>query len=125
MENENEVLDQTADEVKTGVRFANDLDDELKQKIRDAAAKHIDELLEAQDFSINDIAQLAGVSHGSVKSRAKTLASAADIVTAILSGTRAGGTKKGPSMESVKSFIDSLDAEAKAKFMAELGLTAV
>lgn len=115
-------LDVAEAEAKTGVRFANDLSDELKQKIRDAAAKRIDELLEAPEFSINDIAQLSGVSHGSVKGRAKTLASAADIVEAILSGTRAGGGKKAPSVEAVKSFIDSLDPDAKAKFMAELGL---
>lgn len=116
-------IDVAEAEAKTGVRFANDLSDELKQKVRDAAAKRIDELLEAPEFSINDIAQLSGVSHGSVKGRAKTLASAADIVEAILSGTRAGGGKKAPSVEAVKSFIDSLDPDAKAKFMAELGLT--
>lgn len=119
IENENEV------EVKTGIRFANDFDDELKAKIKEAAAKRIDELLEAEEFSINDIAQLAGVSHGSVKGRAKTLASAAEIVNAILSGSRAGGAKKGPSMDSIKSFVESLDADAKAKFLAELGITAV
>lgn len=122
MENENEI---ETTEVKTGIRFANDFDDELKAKIKEAAAKRIDELLEADEFSINDIAQLAGVSHGSVKGRAKTLASAAEIVNAILSGTRAGGTKKAPSMDSIKSFVESLDPEAKAKFLAELGITAV
>lgn len=122
MENENEI---ETTEVKTGIRFANDFDDELKAKIKEAAAKRIDELLEADEFSINDIAQLAGVSHGSVKGRAKTLASAAEIVNAILSGTRAGGTKKAPSMDSIKSFVESLDPEAKAKFLSELGITAV
>lgn len=122
--NENEIP-ETETEVKTGIRFANDFDDELKAKIKEAAAKRIDELLEADEFSINDIAQLAGVSHGSVKGRAKTLASAAEIVNAILSGTRAGGTKKAPSMDSIKSFVESLDPDAKAKFLAELGITAV
>jgi 4-diphosphocytidyl-2C-methyl-D-erythritol kinase len=122
MENENEI---ETTEVKTGIRFTNDFDDELKAKIKEAAAKRIDELLEADEFSINDIAQLAGVSHGSVKGRAKTLASAAEIVNAILSGTRAGGTKKAPSMDSIKSFVESLDPEAKSKFLAELGITAV
>lgn len=123
MDEENKLVDVAEGEAKTGVRFANDLSDELKQKIRDAAAQRIDELLKAPEFSINDIAQLSGVSHGSVKGRAKTLASAADIVEAILSGARAGGGKKAPSVEAVKSFIDSLDPDAKAKFMAELGLT--
>lgn len=122
---ENEVENPEIAEVKTGIRFANDFDDELKAKIKEAAAKRIDELLEADEFSINDIAQLAGVSHGSVKGRAKTLASAAEIVNAILSGTRAGGTKKAPSMDSIKSFVESLDPEAKAKFLAELGIQAV
>lgn len=121
---ENEVETETT-EIKTGIRFANDFDDELKAKIKEAAAKRIDELLEADEFSINDIAQLAGVSHGSVKGRAKTLASAAEIVNAILSGTRAGGTKKAPSMDSIKSFVESLDPDAKAKFLAELGIQAV
>lgn len=125
MENEVEIPETETAEVKTGIRFANDFDDELKAKIKEAAAKRIDELLEADEFSINDIAQLAGVSHGSVKGRAKTLASAAEIVNAILSGTRAGGTKKAPSMDSIKSFVESLDPEAKAKFLSELGITAV
>ena len=125
IENENELDTADVVEPKTGVRFANDLDDELKAKIKEAAAQRLDALLEASEFSINDIAQLAGVSHGSVKGRAKSLASAADIVNAILSGSRSGGGKKAPSVDSIKSFIESLDADAKAKFMAELGLTAV
>ena len=112
------------DEIKeTGVRFANDLSDELKARIKEEAAKRVDELLELTEFSMGNIVQLAGVSHSSVKSRAKTLSSAADIITAILNGERAnGGTKKAPSTESIKSFLDSLSAEDRAKFLAELGI---
>lgn len=118
---------ETAEEevkVETTVRFANDLSDEVKARIKEEAAKRIEALVEKEEFSVNDIAQIAGVSHGSVKGRAKKLASAQDIVTAILDGTRASasGPRK-PSVDSIKSFLDSLDEEAKAKFMAELGLT--
>lgn len=115
---------EAAEETVTGIRFANDLSDEVKARIKEEAAKRVEALVEKDEFSINDIAQLAGVSHGSVKGRAKKLASASDIVTAILDGTRASasGPRK-PSVESIKSFLDSLDEEAKAKFMAELGLT--
>lgn len=115
---------ETAEETVTGIRFANDLSEEVKARIKEEAAKRVEALVEKDEFSINDIAQLAGVSHGSVKGRAKKLASASDIVTAILDGTRASasGPRK-PSVDSIKSFLDSLDDEAKAKFMAELGLT--
>ena len=94
---------------------------ELKDRIKAEAAKRIEELLEQTDFSMNDLGQLAGVSHGSVKGRAKTLASASDIVTAVLDGVRATGTRK-PSTESVKSLLDSMSPEQKQKFLAELGL---
>lgn len=107
---------------ETKVTFANDFSDELKARIKDEAAKRIDTLCEASEFSMNDLAQLAGVSHGSVKGRAKTMTSAAQIVEAILSGNRSNGGKKKTSVESVKSFLDSLDADARAKFLAELGL---
>lgn len=115
---------EATEETVTGIRFANDLSDEVKARIKEEAAKRVEALVEKDEFSINDIAQLAGVSHGSVKGRAKKLASASDIVTAILDGTRASasGPRK-PSVDSIKSFLDSLDEEAKAKFMAELGLT--
>ena len=80
---------ENEEETKTGIRFANDFNDELKDRIKAEAAKRIEELLEQTDFSMNDLSQLAGVSHGSVKGRAKTLASASDIVTAVLDGVRA------------------------------------
>lgn len=109
-------------EEKNTISFANDLSDELKNRIKEEAAKRIDTLVEAAEFSMNDLAQLAGVSHGSVKGRAKTMASAAQIIEAILNGSRVGGKRKQASVESVKSFIDSLDPEKKAAFLAELGL---
>jgi hypothetical protein len=118
MENENEV----EVEVKSGVRFQNDLTDELKTRIKEEAAKRFEELVEQDEFSINDIAQLAGVSHGSIKGRANTLASAADIVTAVLDGVRATGGSRKPSTESVKSLLDSMTPEQKAAFLAQLGL---
>lgn len=107
---------------ETKVTFANDFSDELKARIEDEAAKRIDTLCEASEFSMNDLAQLTGVSHGSIKGRAKTMTSAAQIVEAILNGSRSNGGKKKTSVESVKSFIDSLDADARAKFLADLGL---
>lgn len=115
MENENE-------ETQSGVRFANDLSDELKTRIKDEAAKRIEELIEQPDFSVNDLAKLAGVAHGSIKGRAKTLASAADIVTAVLDGVRATGGSRKPSTESVKSLLDSMTPEQKSAFLAQLGL---
>lgn len=112
---------ENEEETKTGIRFANDFSDKLKDRIKAEAAKRIEELLEQTEFSMNDLSQLAGVSHGSVKGRAKTLASASDIVTAVLDGVRATGTRK-PSTESVKSLLDSMSPEQKQKFLAELGL---
>lgn len=109
-------------EEKTSVSFANDFSDELKNRIKTEAIKRIEALVDATEFSMNDLAQLAGVSHGSVKGRAKTMTSAAQIIEAILNGSR-NGKKKQASVESVKSFIDSLDPEKKAAFLAELGLT--
>lgn len=106
----------------TGIRFVNDLSDELKSRIKDEAAKRLEELLGKEEFSLNDLSQLSGVSHGSVKGRAKTLASASEIVAAILDGTRTGSKGKKPNVDSIKSFLDSLDADARAKFLAELGL---
>lgn len=119
MENENENQEI---EIK-GVRFANDLSEELKARIKNEAIKRVEALIEQEDFSVNDIAKLAGVAHGSIKGRAKTLTSAEAIITAVLDGTRtATGTRK-QSTASIKSFLDSLDAEDRAKFLAELGLT--
>jgi hypothetical protein len=119
----NEVENQEVESIETkGVRFANDLSDELKARVKDETVKRIEALLEQEDFSVNDIAKLAGVAHGSIKGRAKTLTSAEAIITAVLDGTRAAGGTRKPSTDSIKSFIDSLDNEAKAKFLAELGL---
>ena len=115
MENEIEVEPKS-------VRFTNDLSEDLKARIKDEAAKRIEALVEKEDFSVNDLAQLAGVAHGSIKGRAKTLASAEAIITAVFDGTRASGGTRKPSTDSIKSFIDSLDADAKTKFLAELGL---
>lgn len=105
-------------------RFANDLSDELKARVIEASAKRISDLLGAESFSMNELAVLAGVNRGSVKCRAKTLTSASEIVTYILDGVRAGGSKKKPSTEAVKSLLDSMSAEEKANFLAELGITA-
>ena len=117
----NEVENETEIETR-GVRFANDLTAEVKARIKDEANKRIEALIEKEEFSINDIAQIAGVSHGSIKGRAKSLASAEAIIVAVLDGTRATGGVRKPNTDSIKSFIDSLDADAKAKFLAELGL---
>jgi hypothetical protein len=120
---ENEMPEVNGAEVTapTSIRFQNDLPEELKERIKAEAAKRIEELVAKDEFSINDIAQLAGVSHGSIKGRAKSLASAADIVTAVLDGARSGGTRK-PSVDSVKSLLDSMTPEEKQKFLAELGV---
>lgn len=123
MNEENVTLETAEAEDKKGVRFANDFTPETKQRIRDEAAKRIDALLEKAEFSFNDLSQLSGVAHGSVKGRAKTLASAEAIVTAILNGERAAGGARKPSVDSIKSFLESLDPEARAKMLAELGIT--
>ena len=120
MANENENENDIA--VTGGVSFVNDLTDEVKDRIRAAAKDRIETLLAAQEFTINNLAQLVGVTHGSIKNRSKSLASAEAIVTAVLNGERAT-SKKTANPESIKSFIDSLSAEDKAKFLAELGLT--
>lgn len=71
---ENEMPEVTGAEVTApiSIRFQNDLSEELKDRIKAEAAKRIDELVVKDEFSINDIAQLAGVSHGSIKGRAKS-----------------------------------------------------
>lgn len=116
-----EIEVQGADESteSTTVLFTNDLSDELKERVKTEAAKRIEDLLNKPELSRNDLSQLSGVSHGSIKGRAKTLASAADIITAVLDGVRASGTRK-PTVESVKSFLDSLSEEEKKAFIAQI-----
>lgn len=99
--------------------FANNLNDGLKAKLRDAATKRIETLLAKADLTCNDIAALVGVSHGSIKARSEKIADVAGIVDAVLSGARSS-TKKKPSEESVKTFLSSMSPEEREKFLAEL-----
>ncbi|WP_407448675.1 hypothetical protein [Fibrobacter sp.] len=117
MAEEIEVTEKTTVEIQT---FTNDIDDALKERIRETAAKRIEELLEKPVLTRGDLVHLAGVAHGSIKSRAEKFSSAAELITAVLDGVRASGTRQ-PSVESVKSFLDSLSPEDKAKFLAQIG----
>lgn len=99
--------------------FTNDIDESLKARIKDEAAKRIAEILDKPTLTRGDLVHLAGVSNGSIKSRAESIGSAAGIITAIFDGVRATGTRK-PSVESVKSFLDSLTPEEKQKFLAQI-----
>lgn len=99
--------------------FTNDIDESLKERIKDEAAKRIAEILDKPTLTRGDLVHLAGVSNGSIKSRAESIGSAAGIITAIFDGVRATGTRK-PSIESVKSFLDSLTPEEKQKFLAQI-----
>ena len=100
-------------------KFTNDINDELKDRIRQEAAKRIDEILDKPVLTRGDLVHLTGVSNGSVKNRAKKIESAAELIVAVLDGVRATGTRQ-PSVESVKSFLDSLSPEDKAKFLAQI-----
>lgn len=102
--------------------FANDINDELKGRIKEEAAKRIDEILLQQSFTTNDISALCGISHGSVKSRAKSIDSAAGIITAVLDGKRTGGKQKAVNQASVKAMLESMTAEERAKFLNECGI---
>ena len=117
MAEEIEVTETTAAEIQ---QFTNDISDELKARIREEAAKRIDEILDKPALTRGDLVHLAGVSHGSIKSRAEKFSSASELITAVLDGVRATGTRQ-PSVESVKSFLDSLSPEDKAKFLAQIG----
>lgn len=117
MAEEIEVTETTAAEVQ---QFTNDISDELKARIREEAANRVDEILGKPTLTRGDLVHLAGVSHGSIKSRAAKFNSASELITAILDGVRASGTRQ-PSVESVKSFLDSLSPEDKAKFLAQIG----
>ena len=99
--------------------FTNDIDESLKERIKDEAAKRIAEILDKPTLTRGDLVHLAGVSNGSIKSRAESIGSAAGIITAIFDGVRATGTRK-PSVESVKSFLDSLTPEEKQEFLAQI-----
>lgn len=99
--------------------FTNDIDESLKERIKDEAAERIAEILKKPTLTRGDLVHLAGVSNGSIKSRAQSIGSAAGIITAIFDGVRATGTRK-PSVESVKSFLDSLSPEEKAAFLAQI-----
>ena len=99
--------------------FTNDIDESLKERIEAEAAKRIAEILDKPTLTRGDLVHLAGVSNGSIKSRAESIGSAAGIITAIFDGVRATGTRK-PSVESVKSFLDSLTPEEKQKFLAQI-----
>ena len=99
--------------------FTNDIDESLKERIKDEAAKRIAEILDKPTLTRGDLVHLAGVSNSSIKSRAQSIGSAAGIITAIFDGVRATGTRK-PSVESVKSFLGSLSPEQKAAFLAQI-----
>lgn len=99
--------------------FTNDIDESLKERIKDLSIKRIAEILDKPTLTRGDLVHLAGVSNGSIKSRAESIGSAAGIITAIFDGVRATGTRK-PSVESVKSFLDSLTPEEKQKFLAQI-----
>lgn len=111
-----------AEEEKNVKTFANDIGDDLKARIKDEAAKRIDELLLQEQFTMNDISALCGISHGSVKSRAKSIDSAAGIVTAVLDGKRTGGKQKAVNQASVKAMLESMTAEERSKFLNECGI---
>lgn len=122
-ENENSVEMETKNgtpvptaEVQT---FTNDLDDELKARILEEADSRLKELMAKPVLTKGDLVQLAGVSHGSIKSRAEKLSSAAEIIKAVFDGVRASGTRV-PTVESVKSFLDSLSEEEKKAFLAQI-----
>lgn len=115
METKNGQLVPTA-EVQT---FTNDLDDELKNRILEEGETRLKELMAKPVFTKGDLVQLAGVSHGSIKSRAEKLSSAAEIIKAVFDGVRASGTRA-PTVESVKSFLDSLSEEEKKAFLAQI-----
>lgn len=123
IENENAVEMETKNgqpvptaEVQT---FTNDLDDELKNRILEEADTRLKELMAKPVLTKGDLVQLAGVSHGSIKSRAEKLSSAAEIIKAVFDGVRASGTRV-PTVESVKSFLDSLSEEEKKAFLAQI-----
>ena len=99
--------------------FTNDIDNDLKERIKAEAAERIADILNKPTLTRGDLVHLAGVSNGSIKSRAQSISSAAGIITAIFDGVRATGTRQ-PSVESVKSFLDSLSPEDKQKFLAEI-----
>lgn len=99
--------------------FTNDIDEALKERIKAEAADRIAQILDKPTLTRGDLVHLAGVSNGSIKSRAESIGSAAGIITAIFDGVRATGTRK-PSVESVKSFLDSLTPEEKQKFLAQI-----
>lgn len=103
------------------LRLKNDLSEELKNRIRQEVSKRLDTLFQQEDFSVNDISQLSGVAHGSVRSRAKTMSSVSEIVTAIFDGTRKNPSGK-PTVQSVKSLIESMTTEQRSQFLREIGL---
>ena len=118
--NENDFKDSV--ETKTEVQvqtFTNDISEELKARIRAEGVKRIDEILEQPTLTRGDLVHLAGVSHGSIKSRAEKMNSAAEIITAIFDGVRAEGVRT-PSVASVKSFLESLSPEEKQKFLDQV-----
>lgn len=112
---------KSEDAVKTDatLQFTNDFSAEDKAKIKDVCAKAIAETLEQPVLTVNALARLAQVAHGSIKSRAKNTSSAREIVFGIINGVRATRT---PSVnaDSVKSFIGSLPEEEKQKMLNEL-----
>lgn len=123
IENENSVEMETKNgqpvptaEVQT---FTNDLDDELKNRILEEADTRLKELMAKPVLTKGDLVQLAGVSHGSIRSRAEKFSSAAEIIKAVFDGVRASGTRV-PTVESVKSFLDSLNEEEKRAFLAQI-----
>ena len=102
-------------------RLKNDIPEDLKARIRDEVTKRIESLLQQEDFSTNDMSQLTGIAHGSVRARTKTMSSAAEIITAVFNGTRKSPSGK-PTVQSVKALVESMTPEERTRFLAEIGL---
>ena len=68
-------------EPKKNVELANDLNDEVKAKVREFANKCLDELLAKQSLAMNDVSKILFVTHASIKNavtKGKTLSQIVD-----------------------------------------------
>jgi len=102
--------------------FANDLTTDTKNLVLAHVTEEVAALLEEPQLTINDLAHLAFVTHGSIKSRSKNAESANAILTSIINKERATrpGKAKIKDFTSAKSFLASLPAAEYEALMEEI-----
>lgn len=102
----------------TKVMLDNDLTEDDQINILNYITNSVQEMFTLKKFSINDISKLSLVSQSSIQSRVRHSDSPRKIISDIMNNIRA--PRVALNKTNVKSFIETLDDEAKEKLLDEL-----